>query len=206
MVQPTRLLVLFLYCFTVFYFIFIITLCYCVSLLFVTVFLLCIVLFIFLYCTVSACDVRAATLTEVFRAFSSVVRQMPGYNSQRLGTARTSQIRRSNLLIVMYFSNFLIVMYVYVPFSVFCVLFVCKCVLYYRHRVSTQLQLNIYHIISSEGHSISRHCVYFEFVAHIARLPAITISTIIHLQTIFLVYICVYKYCKEICLATVIQQ
>jgi hypothetical protein len=31
----------------------------------------------------------------------------------------------------------------YVPFSVFCVLRVCKCVLFYCHRVSTQLQLNI---------------------------------------------------------------
>jgi hypothetical protein len=28
------------------------------------------------------------------------------------------------------------------PSSVLCVLFVCKCVLYYSHRVSTQLQLN----------------------------------------------------------------
>jgi hypothetical protein len=44
----------------------------------------------------------------------------------------------------MYVPNFLIVMYV--PFSVFCVLFVCKCVLYYCHLVSTQLQLNIHTI------------------------------------------------------------
>jgi hypothetical protein len=36
----------------------------------------------------------------------------------------------------------------YVPLSLFCVLFVCKCVLYYCHRASTQLQLYIYKIIS----------------------------------------------------------
>jgi len=53
------------------------------------------------------------------RALSSVIRQMPGYNSQRWGTARTLP-----KLIVL-----------------FCVLFVCKCVLYYCHWVSTQLQL-----------------------------------------------------------------
>ena len=54
-----------------------------------------------------------------FRAFFSVVWQMPGYNSQKRDTART-------LL------KWIVL---------FCVLFVCKCVLYYCHRVATQLQL-----------------------------------------------------------------
>jgi len=55
-----------------------------------------------------------------YRAFPSVVRQMPRYNSQRWVTARTLPC----LLIVLFY-----------------VLFVCKCVLCYCHRVSTQLQL-----------------------------------------------------------------
>jgi hypothetical protein len=69
-----------------------------------------------------------------FRAFSSVVRQMPGYNSQRRGTART-------------LPKFLCCsIYCFVSF---CVLFVCKCVLYYCQRVATQLQLTKYHITNS---------------------------------------------------------
>jgi hypothetical protein len=54
-----------------------------------------------------------------FGAFSSVVRQMPGYDSQRRGTARTLP----ELIVLFY------------------VLFVCKSVLYCCHQVSTQLQL-----------------------------------------------------------------
>ena len=68
-----------------------------------------------------------------FRAFSSVVRQMPGYNSQRRGTVRTLP-KMFVLFYVLFVSCF----------SVYLCVCVCKCVLYYCHRVATQLQFNKY--------------------------------------------------------------
>jgi hypothetical protein len=75
----------------------------------------------------------STTLTEVFPCFFLSCKANARVNSQRQGTARTSQFTSQ-------FFFFLFVMCA--PFSVFCVLFVCKCVLYYCHQVSNQLQLN----------------------------------------------------------------
>jgi hypothetical protein len=75
---------------------------------------------------------HSPTTLRFCRAFSSVVRQMPGYTSQRQDTVRTLPNQLIVLLCVLFVSIVL-----------FCVLFVCKCVLYCCHRVSTQLKLNI---------------------------------------------------------------
>jgi hypothetical protein len=111
------------------------------------------------------------------RAFSSVVRQMPGYNPQRRGMARS-------------LPKFWVVLYI-VRFVSFCVLFVCKCVLYYCHRLAIQLQLPFvpYHtehksfqeiillVLLATGHLISgpQHCVSYH-QAHKVRIMKQDIS------------------------------
>jgi len=64
---------------------------------------------------------------------------MPGYNSQRRGTARTLP----KLILFLY------------------VLFVYICVLYYCHRLSTQLQLTMYHIINVRTYDVMCSAPYF---------------------------------------------
>jgi hypothetical protein len=80
--------------------------------------------------------VQAGTLRlpwqRFFCAFSSVIRQMPGYSSQNGARSAFFLIGVTVLFYVLFLSIVL-----------FYVFFVCKCVLYYCHRVSTQLQLNI---------------------------------------------------------------
>jgi hypothetical protein len=113
----------------------------------------CLSMYIIL-CGFPYCHRNLGTLfvySEFCHAFSSVVRQMPGYNSQRRGTARTSQF----LFIALF-----------VPFSVFCVLFVCKCVMYCCHRVSTQCVTYCCHQVSTQFQlKINKHIYIYNIMS-----------------------------------------
>jgi hypothetical protein len=90
-----------------------------------------------------------------FRAFSSVVRQMPGWCPQRRGTARTLRNFFVALCIfcVLLYAIFVLFYVFYLCCSMWCLFcdvpcIVCVyiCVLNNCHRVATQLQLNISYI------------------------------------------------------------
>ena len=65
-------------------------------------------------------------------------------------------------------------MYRFVSIVLFYVLFVCKCVLYYCHRVLTQLQLNIHRIVSYpivpyriiSYHIMSYHIISYHIISY----------------------------------------
>jgi hypothetical protein len=95
---------------------------------------LCVLRLTVFFCVLFVCnchrDIGALfDYPEGFPCFFLSLRQLAGNNSQTRGTARISR--------------FFLFIVIYVSLSVFCVLFVCKCVLYYCHQVLSQLQLKI---------------------------------------------------------------
>jgi hypothetical protein len=58
-----------------------------------------------------------------------------------------------------------VVLCIIVSIVLFCTLFVCKCVLYYCHRVSTQLQLNVSYITSYMLYDIVFYHIYHNCTA-----------------------------------------
>jgi hypothetical protein len=58
------------------------------------------------------------------------------------------------------FVSFFLIVLSYVLFVSISLLFVCKCVLYYCQRESTQLQLQIYHIINFFPHYLKNASIF----------------------------------------------
>jgi hypothetical protein len=100
----------------------------------------------------------SATLTEVFSVFFVSCKANASAQTPKKGHGPHS-------------SKIFILYVCIVYFVLFCVLFVCKCVLYYWHRVANQLQLtNIYHPIISYITSLHITSYISYIVSYILRL------------------------------------
>ena len=92
------------------------------------------------------------TLTEVFPCFFLSCKA-----NARVKPAKTrhgphsSQFLCCSMYLFCCSKYFCVVLWIFC-FVSFSVLFVCICILYYCHRLATQLQLNIYHIIYEAQH------------------------------------------------------
>ena len=116
------------------------------------------------------------TLTEVFlnltEGFPTLTEGFPCFFLSCKANARVKLTKTGN---GPHTSTLVVICVVRLLFVLFYVLFVCKCVLYYCHRVTTQLQLiNISYIVSY--HIVSYHFISYHHIISYHRIISYHIS------------------------------
>jgi hypothetical protein len=107
------------------------------------------------------------TLTEVFLCFFLSCKE-----NARVKLAKTGHGPHSSKLVI--------VCVVLLLFALFCVLFVCKCVPYYCHRLTTQLQLtNRYHIKPGGTESNATSGLWRVNLKHAYRIPGTQMRSLV---------------------------